>query len=294
MGLNIRIYNIICPNPFELSYRIAPTPGDESVVSTGYTQYGGTYDSSDSRNYYDNPIILTGSTFDNIFSQTLWLKIKDTVTNGYIIENIKIHSESYYDDCFPVCDFSGGTASLVVSTATPTETPTTTSTTLDCVFSGGTAELTTIIPTTTPTITETPTTTPTTTTTVTPTVTTSNTVQLDWAITVNAGGGLEIRDKDDNVLLNETVSLTGTQKSGTLNIDNSICPYSIKGYWFAGSGNVVEYLVCDISNTSQLYASSPLGPSELITEETYIVNPTPLHVAVTLWKNGQIAPTCPV
>lgn len=146
MGLNIRIYNIVCPNPFELSYRIAPTPGNETVISTGYVQYGGTYASSNSRNYYDEPIVLTGSTFDNIFSQTIWLKIKDTITNGYIIENIKIHSESYYDGCFPVCDFSGGTASIVISVcdfsggtasiviSTPTPTVT-----LDCVFDDGTA-----------------------------------------------------------------------------------------------------------------------------------------------------------
>lgn len=132
MGLNIRIYNIVCPNTFELSYRIAPTPGNENyIIYTGDNEEG-LYDKSSERDYYSNPIVLTGSTFDNIFSQTIWLKIKDTITNGYIIENIKIHSESYYDGCFPVCDFSGGTASIVISTPTPTVT-------LDCVFDDGTA-----------------------------------------------------------------------------------------------------------------------------------------------------------
>ena len=67
MGLHIRVYDINCPNPFELSYRIAPTPGNETIISssTGYTQYGGTYPSSSDRNYYTNPIILTGATFDD-------------------------------------------------------------------------------------------------------------------------------------------------------------------------------------------------------------------------------------
>lgn len=124
MGLHIRLHNINCPNPFEVSYRIAPTPGDETVISTGYTQYGSTYDSSNVRNYYDNPIILSGSTFDDIFFETVWIKIQDTVTDGYIIENIKIHSESYYDNCLAVCDFSGGTASEVLITPTATPEPT--------------------------------------------------------------------------------------------------------------------------------------------------------------------------
>lgn len=137
MGLHIRVYDINCPNPFELSYRIAPTPGNETIISssTGYTQYGGTYPSSSDRNYYTNPIILTGATFDDIFFETVWIKIKDTVTDGYIIENIKIHSESYYDPCTPICDFSGGSA---VAAVIPTPTPTPTEI-IYCDFNSGTA-----------------------------------------------------------------------------------------------------------------------------------------------------------
>lgn len=122
MGLHIRIYNINCPNSFELSYRIAPTPGDETTISTGYTQYGSTYDSSNVRNYYDNPIILSGSTFDNIFFDNVWIKIQDTVTNGYIIENIKTHAESYYSICVPT------PTPTSTPTPSPTETPTPTPT----------------------------------------------------------------------------------------------------------------------------------------------------------------------
>jgi hypothetical protein len=134
MGLHIRIHSINCSNPFELSYRIAPTPGDETVISTQYTQYGSTYPSSQTRNYYNNPIILSGSTFDNIFFDTIWIKIQDTVTDGYIIENIKIHDETYYDPCTPVCDFSGGSAIAVTISPTPTPTEV-----IYCDFTGGTA-----------------------------------------------------------------------------------------------------------------------------------------------------------
>lgn len=129
MGLNIRVHNITCPNSFTLSYRISPTPGNESVISTGYTQYGGTYVSSNSRDYNVDPIVISGSTFDNIFDQTVWIKIKDNVTDGYIIENIKIHELEYYDYCIHCCDFSGGTASYLAGpTPTPTSSPTATPT----------------------------------------------------------------------------------------------------------------------------------------------------------------------
>jgi hypothetical protein len=157
MGLNIRVHNITCPNSFTLSYRISPAPGNESVISTGYTQYGGTYVSSNSRDYNADPIVISGSTFDNIFDQTIWIKIKDSVTDGYIIENIKIHELEYYDYCIHCCDFSGGTGSYV-SGPTPTPLPTSTPTP-------------TASPTSTPTATPTPTPEPTATSTSTPTPT---------------------------------------------------------------------------------------------------------------------------
>lgn len=129
MGLNIRVHNITCPNSFTLSYRISATPGNESVISTGYTQYGGTYVSSNTRDYNADPIVISGSTFDNIFDQTVWIKIKDSVTDGYIIENIKIHELEYYDYCIHCCDFSGGTGSYLAGpTPTPTSSPTATPT----------------------------------------------------------------------------------------------------------------------------------------------------------------------
>lgn len=183
MGLNIRIYNVDCPNDFRLSYRIAPTPGDETIISTGYTLYTGDtstgiYPKSTSRNYYDNPIILSGATFDNIFFDTLWIKIHDTVTDGYIIENIKIHSESYFSDCLPTATPTPTSTSTPTPTPTPsstaTPTPTPSSTPAPTATDGPTAtpsSTPTNTPTATPTNTPTPTATPTNTPTPTPTST---------------------------------------------------------------------------------------------------------------------------
>ena len=127
MGLNIRIYNVTCVNSFTLSYRVSPTPGNESIIANGYTSYGGIFPSSVSRNYNSEPIILSGATFDNIYNQTVWLKITDSVTGGYIIENIKIHELEYYEYCIHCCVFSGGTVNFYED--------------IDCVFSGGTVNI---------------------------------------------------------------------------------------------------------------------------------------------------------
>jgi signal peptidase I len=127
MGLNIRIHNIKTPNDFKLSYRVSPTAGDVNVIENDYILYG-QYEDSVSRDYTSNPIILSGSTFDTIFSENIWVKIQDIVTNNYIIENIKVHSESYYSPCIPVCDFSDGSAVVTII--------------IYCDFSGGSASAT--------------------------------------------------------------------------------------------------------------------------------------------------------
>lgn len=374
MGLNLKLKGIISPNPFKLLYRTGPTAGNESVVSTDYIYYPNsstTYQASSDGSYYNtNPIIFSGASYNTQY----WFKFLDTVTGGYVIENIYTNEQEVYDNCINCCLFTGGTSDYIAPpTATPTATPTSTPTTtlVDCSFTGGTSEYNVIV-TPTPTITSTPTITPTLTTTVSslylastlndvcaqingqiltnvsytggpnycdyttlnsteipgladgtyyvsdginirswtktstpsvlynpsicstcPTVTPTNITQLNWNITSQAGGRLTVYDKDDNVLLDEDVTLVGSPKSGTLNIDESVLPYKIKGWWLSGSGNIVYFRVCDISNTSELYISSPLGPSQLTTDETYEVNPTPLIVSVTMWKDGQITPVCP-
>ena len=125
MGLNIRIHDINVPASFELFYKTGNTPGNMTVIENGYTQFGGTYPSSNSRNYNNDPIVFTGATFNTQY----WFKIQYTgVTGqensvGYIIENIKTHQpvgHIYY--ALHCCDFSGGTAEFYTG----------------CTFSGGT------------------------------------------------------------------------------------------------------------------------------------------------------------
>ena len=125
MGLNIRIHDINVPSSFELFYKTGNTPGNMTVIENGYTQFGGIYPSSNSRNYNNDPIVFTGATFDTQY----WFKIQYTgVTGqensvGYIIENIKTHQpvgHIYY--ALHCCDFSGGVAAFYTG----------------CTFSGGT------------------------------------------------------------------------------------------------------------------------------------------------------------
>jgi hypothetical protein len=125
MGLNIRIHDINVPSSFELFYKTGNTPGNMTVIENGYTQFGGIYPSSSSRNYNIDPVVFTGATFNTQY----WFKIQYTgVTGqensvGYIIENIKTHQpvgHIYY--ALHCCDFSGGVADFYTG----------------CTFSGGT------------------------------------------------------------------------------------------------------------------------------------------------------------
>ncbi len=275
MGLVIKLNNIISPNAFTVSYKTGPNP---YPLDSGFTSFGGTYSAGTTL------VVVSGITIN--FNSTYWFKITDTVTNRYIIENIETNDPIAYTTC---CEVPTGISAVCVIPTTPTPTPTATPTPTPTIACEVPTDITaycsdeSITPTPTPTATPTPTPTP-----------TETMAQLYWTITENAGGRITVYDVDDNELLDETVSLAGASKNGIVSIPNSGLPYRIVGWWNNGSGNIVQYLVCDISNASQLHTSSPLGPSELITDEEYIVDPTPLIASVTLWKNGQIAPTCPV
>ena len=161
-------------------------------------------------------------------------------------------------------------------TPTPTLTPTATPT-----------------PTPTATIAPTPTLTPTPTPTLTPTPTpTAPQVRIDW-ITGPKGAGagtLEINDVNGTQLLDEITA--PSTKSGTIYINQSQAPYSVTGSWSAGSGNVVYYRICDISNLAEIFYSE--GINNATGSVLYNVNPTPLHTQVHLTSGGSIPTECPV
>lgn len=147
MGLTIRLHNITSPNNFTLYYKSGQTIGD---LVAGFTQYGGTYPGGTTQ------INISGATID--FNIQYWIKLIDSVTNTYIIENIKMHDGCYYVGSIPV---TPSPTSTPTQTTTPTETPTNTVTP-------------TLTPTNTPT--ETQPTTPSQTSTNTPTNTPTNTL----------------------------------------------------------------------------------------------------------------------
>lgn len=283
MGLVIKLNNIISPNAFTVSYKTGPNP---YPLDSGFTSYGGTYTAGTTL------VVVSGITIN--FNSSYWFKITDNVTNRYIIENVETNDPIAYSSCCPkpesisaICYHECYPPSNVNGYCSgPTPTPTPTPTIVCDVPTNVSASCNNIEPTVTPTPTPTATPTPT------PTPT-EIMAQLYWSITSGAGGRLTVYDKDDNELLNENVNLSGIAKSGTLNISQSVLPYKIKGWWQNGSGNLVYFKVCDITNVGELHTSSPLGPSQLTTDEEYVVTPTPLAVSVTMWKDGQPAVMCP-
>jgi hypothetical protein len=100
MSLNIRLHNITAPNAFTLWYHTGSTSGDFSVITSGYTQYGGVYVAGDETYYRNNPIIFPNAEFDTQY----WFKFKDVVTGLYTIENINTHESKYYE-CYDKIDF---------------------------------------------------------------------------------------------------------------------------------------------------------------------------------------------
>lgn len=149
MGLNIRLYNINVQNTFTVSFKSGLTLGNPN---TGFTFYN-TYPPRTTDITISDPSITYGTQY--------WIKIFDTVTERYIIENIFTHEECYYSCVFP--------------TPTPTQTPTTTPTATPTAtpFVGPT-------PTPTPTITPTSTFGPTPTPTQTPTPTSTSAPLVDY------------------------------------------------------------------------------------------------------------------
>jgi hypothetical protein len=116
-------------------------------------------------------------------------------------------------------------------------------------------------------------------------------VQLDWNVGNQQGGSLVVFNNVMNQILNIT-STAGSVQSGTIYPLVSELPYTIRGEWVSGSGNIIQYNLCDISNGGLMYASGAIDV--VIQYEDYVVSPTPLHVLVNLRANNVTPPVCPV
>jgi len=117
------------------------------------------------------------------------------------------------------------------------------------------------------------------------------TVQLDWNVGNQSGGSLVVFNNAMTQILNIT-STAGSVQSGTIYPSVSELPYTIRGEWVSGSGNIIKYNVCDIIGGGLIFES---GAITIVEEfEDYVVSPTPYHALVSLRAQNVTPPTCPV
>ncbi len=116
-------------------------------------------------------------------------------------------------------------------------------------------------------------------------------VRLDWAVGAQSGGRLIVYDSSMTELLNITSSSGGAQ-GGTLYIPTAQTPYTVRGEWASGSGNVIQYNVCDAIDGILIYSSGLIN--SLVGFEDYYASPTLVHAIVQLTANSVPPPTCPI
>jgi hypothetical protein len=102
MAISLRLTNITCPNPFTLGYSTSPYGTFTNVSYSGST-----------------PTVIIAHSFE--FDTQYFIKLTDSVTNRYIIENIYIHDSKAFP-CYDMIDFD--LSAQCVTTPTPTITPT--------------------------------------------------------------------------------------------------------------------------------------------------------------------------
>lgn len=137
------------------------------------------------------------------------------------------------------------------------------------------------------------TTTSTTTTSTTSTTTTAapTTVILDWTVGNQSGGELIVFNNAMSIILSIT-STAGSSQSGTIYPLISELPYTIRGQWASGSGNIIQFNLCDVMAGGTIYTSGAITSVEVY--EDYLVNPTPVHGLVNLTAQNVTPPICPV
>lgn len=160
MSLYIKLDDIDIPSGklFKVFYASGRTPGGDEYQTTWGTQYGGLYTGGTTPEI-DIDFLSIDS---NPYGKQYWFKLQYTGDThvGYILENIYIHNQTFYQDCLN-CSTPTPTPTISAS-PTPTVTPTPTFTSTPAATSPETPSPTpTESPTNTPTPTETPTNTPT-------------------------------------------------------------------------------------------------------------------------------------
>ena len=117
------------------------------------------------------------------------------------------------------------------------------------------------------------------------------TVTLDWTVGQQSGGALTIYNNVMSQILSVT-STAGSAQSGTIYPLISELPYTIRGEWVSGSGNIIQFNLCDIIGGGTIFTSGEITNVEGY--EDYLVTPTPVHGLVNLTAQNVTPPTCPV
>lgn len=115
----------------------------------------------------------------------------------------------------------------------------------------------------------------------------SSSVTVDYTVGNQYGGNLKIINNAGTELRNIT-STAGSIQSGTVSIPNSQLPYTIRGSWVSGSGNIIKFRVCDLYG-GELYYSGDITAGG---SADYVASPTPLYASVYLTANNVTPPYC--
>jgi hypothetical protein len=127
------------------------------------------------------------------------------------------------------------------------------------------------------------------------TTTTSTTLpvpelRLDWFVGGQSGGKLIVFSSSGAQLLNVT-SNAGSSQSGVIYPSLSDLPYTVRGEWVSGTGNIVRFRICDQIAGGEVYTSGPITSVNIY--EDYILAPTPIQTFVSLTAQNVPPPVCP-
>jgi hypothetical protein len=126
--------------------------------------------------------------------------------------------------------------------------------------------------------------------TATPTATANLLFRINWSIKGGSSSGLEILSVSSSVLLSESSS--GVDRTGFIDVTLSDLPYTVTGRWNSGSGNIVRYNICDITNGGEIFTSSAINNMNM--EESHTVSPTPYEIKVSVVGQNNTPMSCPI
>lgn len=115
-------------------------------------------------------------------------------------------------------------------------------------------------------------------------------VILSWRTNGQLGGRLIVYNNLMVELLN--VETTTSMQSGTIYPLIAELPYTIRGQWESGSGNIVQYKICDLTDLVEIFDSGPID--NMTGSIDYTVTPTPTHASVTLNSGNVPVLDCPI